>query len=207
MSKNSIKKSVVSAPVVQKPKAISPADVTDLAEKRKAAPALPAKPEKGDPTDPKTRLTREEVKALTPEQRKARRQARMAKRGPIKARFEKQVLSMERRLKRVIRLVGTDLDEDAGKEALLALGTIAKTIRGLDENWKPSGSRGSAEEIAVGGSVGIRTKRIAEYADFFEDIDSDATGTFTVTRVSEKMVFVAIGKSTIPLPRNHVRAV
>lgn len=124
-------------------------------------------------TDPKRRLTKEELKSLTKEQRAARRAAIRSTAAPSKAKIARNIERTAKRLERVARMFG-------GEQAALgsAVAAAVKQLRGvvvdmddLPDSWRPTTGktpRAAVAALAAGDAVQIIEKRRAQYAQFVE---------------------------------------
>ena len=133
---------------------------------QKTTPAAPKLPSKSlDVTDPKRKLTRDEWKGLTKEQKRARKAARSAQRGPAKQRFVKLVLRYAGRFERFGKLF--EKDQEIAK-SLASLVTdargVASDIDELPESWMPAG-KVAKHNFTAGMRVVLSEAKAKEYAE------------------------------------------
>lgn len=156
-------------------------------------------------TDPRRKLSREEWKDLSKEQKAERKQARQAARGPIKARMVKIVLKLAARAERLSRAF------DAEKPIQEALLENAKTFRlissdvdELADGWVPSG-RKVQHSFKVGDRVVMVQAQIANY----ENLLGDDLGELEVMNAVGKRVVCKTVKGGVRLflPAKHIMAV
>lgn len=130
------------------------------------APALPAASRKMTAeqraelpvTDPRRRLSKEERKALKPDERKARKAAILAKRGPAKGRYHRLVVKTAKRFSKIASmLAGSEQHAEAVETAKKIL-DFAGTLDGLPADWKPARAGASAQtaKFAPGDMVQIK---------------------------------------------------
>ena len=163
------------------------------------APAVPAIDTKALPvTDPRRKLSKEEIKALTPEQRKARRTARMATRGPANKRVAKQFEQRVKGLDRFLRVLeGTPVVAELTK-AIASLRGVAADLGDLPADWKPGSGGGGGTSFGIGDKVRIREKRIAEFEPMLEE---EAKAVMVIAKVNGKKVLCTLpSKAKVYLP-------
>lgn len=114
-------------------------------------------------TDPRRKLTRDEWKTLSKEDKAARKAARSAQRGPAKGRFVKLVLRYASRFERMEKLFS---NEKPIAEALHNIAVEARGISGdideLAETWAPAG-KAPKHNFAAGMHVVLTDAKATEY--------------------------------------------
>ena len=151
-------------------------------------------------TDPKRRLTREEWKTMTPEQKAERKLARKATRGPVRDRFVKGIARTAGRFAKLAkRFEGTALHVqfiDAEK----VLRNLAGDVSELPDGWTPSG-KGPRFSLEAGTIVVLVESKLATYKDVLGDDE-----TLTVKKVVGKRVVVETADGVkLFLPTGHVK--
>ncbi|KKM86078.1 hypothetical protein LCGC14_1282620 [marine sediment metagenome] len=150
---------------------------------RRKAPKPPT-PEELDVTDPRRKLSKEERQSLTPEQKKARRQAARDARGPAKVQIGAQLAKLETRLGKIVaRLADSDASE-AGETFIKALRVLRSDVAELSDDWKPSRARGPVTSRFVEKQkVVLKEKKRAQYEGLL-----DGEFEFTVKKVVKRQV-------------------
>jgi hypothetical protein len=158
-------------------------------------------------TDPRRRLTSEERKALTPDQRKARKAAILARRGPAKGRFHKLVLRMHKRAAQIAaRLDGSgDAAQDASGAAH-ALKQLAGAIDALPADWKPAAGKGAARapKFEPGTMVQIKKELRERYTDLIPADELD--GLVVVACKGSEALVRAEGGTKLFVPSKNLEA-
>lgn len=171
--------------------------------KKTTAPVMPARKEL-DVTDPRRKLTRDEWKGLTKEQKATRKAARQAARGPVKARMTKLVLQVSKRLE---RLSGKFEAEKPIQTALAQTSSILRTLSSdideLPNTWSPSG-RAPKHNLTAGMHVVLVEAKVAHY----EELLGDDIGELEVISAVGKRVVVKTVKGGVRLflEARHIKA-
>lgn len=169
-----------------------------VTEVKAAPPAVPKLDTSKLPvTDHRRKLTKEEIKALTDTERKARRDSRIAARPSAKSRMIK---NFDRSLRIVARYVkqlhGTE-PHDNLNEIVDHLRAASADLGDLPDTWRPAHAPAAGKSFAVGDKVQISEKRRAHFA-FLED---EAGATMRITKVTgKKVVCETPSKARVFLP-------
>ncbi len=138
------------------------------------APAMPKLDTSKLPvTDPRRKLTKTERKAMTKDEKRARRTALAASRPPAKQRAHKLMTKFVERLSRVVnRFYPADGDTADMREALDAaqatLSKISEDTMSLPDSWSPKGARSSkAAALTPGVIVRVADKHVEALKDLF----------------------------------------
>lgn len=120
-------------------------------------------------TDPRRRLTKTERKALTPEQRKERKAAILARRGPAKLRFVKLVTRTAKRIERIAKAA----EFRSTDEVTALMASLTKHLEALPADWKPARSTEARERFESGTMVQIKEDQRARFADLIPSDELD----------------------------------
>ena len=181
-------------------------------------PALPVEQPRTElpVTDPKRKLTKEELRALSAEDRAARRANIRAGKAPAKARIARNIEKTAKKMERLSRLFANDPAlKTAMETAVKNMRSVVMDMDDLDESWRPATKLGNgaggkaarvAASLAVGDTVQVVEKKRAQYAGF---IDAADISKLTVHRITgNKVVVVAPSDgSKLFLPANVVEKV
>lgn len=154
------------------------------------APPIPQAPE---------RLSREEYQALSPEEKKAYREARRAARASWGVR---QARTLERATKRLKALAGV-LPEELEAKRLAAFEALTELTPALREfKGAPKGAIEKAAKFAEGQMVSVIEKRRSAYEGLIENMDA-----LKVVQVSGKRLVLESSEGIrMVLPTNMVKA-
>lgn len=157
-----------------------------------------------DVTDPARKLTRDEWKGLTKEQKAARKAKRQAARGPVKARIVKLVLRYAARFDRLGKAFENDkpIQEALGKMST-GLRGVSSDIDELPDTWAPAG-RKPQHSFTAGQHVQLVEAKVAHYAELLgEDI-----GEMVVVQAAGRRVVVKTVKGGVRLflEARHIKA-
>ena len=171
------------------------------------APAIPMATE-GSITDPKRRLTREEWREMSPEEKRARREARAAARPGVSARLAKNMDRFARRCRKVLAMLGEgDETENARLQmsrAVVSLAAAQEAFAELPVGWQPTRRAGAEREakFAIGDFVSIHEKRRGNYDGL---LDADEMSDLRVIKIAGKRLVVQTeGGTRMFLPTNAV---
>ncbi len=130
----------------------------------KTAPAIPIHTNL-PLTDPRRKLTRDEWKGLTKEEKAARKIARVAVRGPIKGRMVKIVLKLAMRAERLSKAFDNEKSiQDTMNAVAKNLRNVSADVDELADNWLPSG-RKVENTYAAGDKVQLIDGKVKHFED------------------------------------------
>lgn len=173
---------------------------------RKVAPAVPVAIE-GSVTDPTRKLTREEWRALSPDEKRARKEAKRTNRPELAARFAKNMTRFARRISKLSAMIDKNAHTDLARAlttAREALHEAAVGYEALPTGWQPLKSEGVQREakFGVGDMVDIHAKRRSNYDGL---LDADEMTGLRITKVAGKRLVVQTESGTrLFLPSNAV---
>lgn len=150
------------------------------------------------------KMSREEWRALTPEQKAARKAARAANRPSVRARLARTVGKLVRRIGRLSSIfAGQDGVTDELARAKAALDGALDTIALLPQDWTPkSVAVPGTPKLAVGDIVAIHPKRRSAFEGLLEANELDG---LRVTKiVGKRLVCQAEGGTKITLAINTI---
>lgn len=190
--------------------------VKSASKKIVAAPAIPALDgvtEMLDVTNPARKLTRDEWRGLSIEQKRARKDAKRASRPEMKARLAKNMERFARRVSKVLGMMDVDSVDSEVQETIQAL-TSAKrnllhaseAIRELPQDWTPATPRAAgaaakakAPRISEGDMVMIAEKRRASYEGL---LSSEDMTSLRVLKIHGKRAVVTCSLGQMFMPMN-----
>lgn len=155
-------------------------------------------------TDPRRKLSREEWKSLTKEQKAERKNNRIKARGPIKGRMTRLVLSYS---KRAERMASKFANEKPIADALLEIAKQARLVSSdideLPDTWMPSG-RKPHYSFTAGQRVHMVEAQVAHY----EELLGEDIGELEIVSAVGKRVVVKTVKGGVRLflPAKHIKA-
>lgn len=121
------------------------------------------------------KLTREQWRALSPEEKAARKLARAATRPSPKGRLTRTTSKLSRRAGRLSSIFGGDIGKNFAQIAGM-LAALSEEIAELPADWKPAGSTSGAAStprFAVGDIVAVHPKRRDSFAGLLEANELD----------------------------------
>lgn len=149
------------------------------------------------------KLTREEWRALSPEQKRARKEAKRASTSGAG-----KLLSSLSRMEKMGRNISAALSGDEAAQAtarkvLGQLGELRETLEALPEDWQPARKASSAgtreARFKVGDRVAIAEKRRSAYEGLIDDMEN-----LVVVTLAQKRAVLDAGGVRIVLPLNMI---
>ena len=175
------------------------------APKQGTAPAKPPVVPTGSGlaiTDPNRKLSRDEWRALSTEEKAARKSARSATRGPAKQRYTAKVGNVIKRAERLLPvLVGTDAHKHIS-HAIVALKAGREEVADLPATWQPAGATTGAAPIEPGAMVNIRDTARAAYAGLLEP--AEMVGLKVVKSLGSKLIATTAAGVRMVIARNRI---
>jgi len=157
-----------------------------------AVPALPAELPK---------LTREQWRALSPEEKRARKEAKRASAATGVAKLKSSLTRAQKMVRNIERALGEEAAAGDARKALALLNELGESLTALPDGWKPTRSTTPTREarFKVGDVVAIAEKRRAAYEGLIADMDA-----LTVERLAGKRAVVNAGGVRLVLPLNMI---
>lgn len=164
-------------------------------------------------TDHRRPLTKEQRKALSPDEKKARRASKRAARGPWKLRAIKTTQRMIRKIERFAKAFSgvESVDEDHFTTAVAHLKEAVEEMAELPDAFTPKGSSGGGTryEFTVGQIVQMSESKREQYAGY---VPEESMGELQIVGAGNKRVVVEAttkggAKIRLFLPAGHVKPV
>jgi len=196
MAKNT--KNTVVAKKTSTEKAPAEGTVVLVSEAPIAAPSVPSVP--------LGKLTREEWRALTPEQKAARKLAKKANAPALKARLARTVGKLVRRVERLRSIFeGEDAVTDELAIASVALHGALNGVDALSNDWKPaagSANATSTPRLNVGDLVDVHPKRRSSFEGLLDA--NELTGLHVLKVVGKRYVVQSESGTRLTLAVNQI---
>lgn len=160
-------------------------------------------------TDPRRKLSKDEWRALSPEQKKTRRAAVRAGRAPVKDRLSKAVGKIARRTERLAKIFST---EPSLHEAFVNTARVLRAVSGeigeLNGDWKPTKVAGRGEPREAKFREGAIVRLVEKHRPQYEGlIEVDEMTGLRVDKVQGKNVRVVTESGVkMFLPANRLEA-
>lgn len=176
---------------------------------RKVAPRIPMAIA-GTVTDPNRKLTRDEWRALSPEEKRTRKDAKRANRPAVAARLAKNCDRLARRLGKMGQMLNTSNDGDAAIHGALLIAAANILVArdnylALPSDWAPKTTStyvAKGPKFAVGDTVAIHAKRRAAYDGLLSE--AEMVSLKIVKVAGKRVVVVTEGMTRMFLPLNAI---
>jgi len=156
-------------------------------------------------TDPRRKLTKEERKALSPEDRKARRAAKQANRAPYAMRTSLLLTKFANKLGKISKMLSENkeiAESVHGCAEMLRDATI--DLQELPEDFRPAKLRDEAITYKPGSFVRLTDAKQEQYAELLDE--KDMVGLKVISQTGKNVALEAPhSKIRIVLPAGHVR--
>jgi hypothetical protein len=171
--------------------------------------AVEVAPEAVEATAPKMKMTREEWRALSPDEKRATRVARRANRPNPAPRLGKTIARMARQCDKVADMLRKDeigVEMDAAYALVMARSALTRVVEAfaaLPADWRPLGhSAVGTSKFGAGDFVQIAEKRRSSFVGLLE---ADEMLELRVVKVvGKKLVLQTEGGTRLVLPANII---